>query len=390
LPLQTSPSEHEVPNASGLLKHAPLPQPSVVQGLLSLQVGGVPATQLPLLQLAGLQKSVEQELPLAAAALCAQPTPAWQLSTVHGLPSSQLGGVPALQLPFWQAAGAHGSFEHGVPVATLTNEQPVCASHESAVHGLLSLHTMAPCATHAPVMSHMPLDAQALVGTQELPVRAMCWQPCTASQLSEVQVLLSLQFSAAPGRQLPVALQVSWPLQRSLSSQALPAARLVCEHGSWPTGVEDAQLSFVHGLLSLQLGAMPPTQPPTPLQVSTPLQALPSEHSVPMARLVNTQPLAELQLSAVQALPSLHTRGVPAWQLPLAAQISLPLQASPSEQERPATPVWTHPVAATQLSSVQTLLSLQTTGVAPAHTPPPQTSPLVQAFPSSHATVLFV
>jgi hypothetical protein len=39
---------------------------------------------------------------------------------------------------------------------------------------------------------------------------------------------------------------------------------------------------------------------------------------------------------------------------------------------------------------VQTLLSLQTTGVAPAHTPPPQTSPVVQAFPSSQEFVLFV
>jgi len=100
MPLQTLPSEHEVPNGSGLLKQAPLAQPSVVQGLLSLQLGGVPATQPPLLQVAGLQKSLEHEVPLAAPALCAQPTPVWQLSTVQGLPSSQFGAVPAVQLPF--------------------------------------------------------------------------------------------------------------------------------------------------------------------------------------------------------------------------------------------------------------------------------------------------
>jgi hypothetical protein len=42
------------------------------------------------------------------------------------------------------------------------------------------------------------------------------------------------------------------------------------------------------------------------------------------------------------------------------------------------------------VSVVQTLLSLHTTAVAPWHVPPPQVSPVVQAFPSSQALVLFV
>jgi hypothetical protein len=42
-----------------------------------------------------------------------------------------------------------------------------------------------------------------------------------------------------------------------------------------------------------------------------------------------------------------------------------------------------------QVSVVQTLLSLQVIPV-PLQTPTPQTSPVVQAFPSSHAFVLFV
>jgi len=46
--------------------------------------------------------------------------------------------------------------------------------------------------------------------------------------------------------------------------------------------------------------------------------------------------------------------------------------------------VWTHSPA-TQLSSVHGLLSLQLIGV-PAHEPPPQTSPVVQASPSLHAS----
>ena len=42
-----------------------------------------------------------------------------------------------------------------------------------------------------------------------------------------------------------------------------------------------------------------------------------------------------------------------------------------------------------QLSAVQALLSLQLRAV-PEHVPPPQTSPVVQPFPSSHDIVLFV
>jgi hypothetical protein len=42
------------------------------------------------------------------------------------------------------------------------------------------------------------------------------------------------------------------------------------------------------------------------------------------------------------------------------------------------------------VSVVQTLLSLQTTGVPGLQTPPPQMSPAVQALPSSQAFVLFV
>jgi hypothetical protein len=42
------------------------------------------------------------------------------------------------------------------------------------------------------------------------------------------------------------------------------------------------------------------------------------------------------------------------------------------------------------VSVVQTLLSLQTTGVPGLQTPPPQMSPAVQALLSSHAFVLFV
>src|SRR5439155_769039 len=48
------------------------------------------------------------------------------------------------------------------------------------------------------------------------------------------------------------------------------------------------------------------------------------------------------------------------------------------------------PVRGSQLSVVQTLLSLQTTGMPPWHNPPLQVSPVVQKLLSSHGAVLFV
>ena len=48
------------------------------------------------------------------------------------------------------------------------------------------------------------------------------------------------------------------------------------------------------------------------------------------------------------------------------------------------------PEDGSQVSVVQTLLSLQITGPPGLQRPPPQVSPVVQAFPSLHGAVLFV
>jgi hypothetical protein len=85
------------------------------------------------------------------------------------------------------------------------------------------------------------------------------------------------------------------------------------------------QLSVVHTLLSLQLGAVPAVQAPV-WQVSAPLQALPSVHEVPLATLTFWQPVAGTQESVVQALPSLQLGAALAVQVPL-WQVSTPLQA---------------------------------------------------------------
>jgi hypothetical protein len=104
--------------------------------------------------------------------------------------------------------------------------------------------------------------------------------------------------------------------------------------------------------------------------------------------LVWTHPVAGLHESSVHGLLSLQTTGAPAWQVP-PPQASPAVQALPSSQDAVLL-VNTQPVAGSQVSVVQTLSSLQTTGAPAWHVPPLQTSPVVQAFPSSQAAVLLV
>jgi hypothetical protein len=103
---------------------------------------------------------------------------------------------------------------------------------------------------------------------------------------------------------------------------------------------------------------------------------------------VCTQPPAGSQVSSVQGLLSLQsTVRLPA-HVPF-AHVSLAVQAFPSSQAAVLS-VWTHPVAGSQESSVQGLLSLQSVAAPPVHVPLAQVSPVVQALPSSQDTVLFV
>jgi hypothetical protein len=145
------------------------------------------------------------------------------------------------------------------------------------------------------------------------------------------------------------------------------------------------QLSVVQGLLSLQTTAWPGLQAP-PEQASPVVHALPSLHAAVL--LVWMHPDVGLQESSVHGLLSLQLSAVPAWQVP-------PPQTSPVVQAFPSLHgsvlfVWTHPVDGLQVSVVHGLLSLHAVAVPGWHVPPEQESPVVQAFPSSHAFVLFV
>ena len=93
-------------------------------------------------------------------------------------------------------------------------------------------------------------------------------------------------------------------------------------------------------------------------------------------------PVVPSQASAVQALPSSHTTGTPAWQVPCASHFSPVVHGLPSSQPAPTTSTFVQPFTKSQLSFVHELPSLQLLPL-PAHKPPAQRSAVVQALPSS-------
>jgi hypothetical protein len=140
------------------------------------------------------------------------------------------------------------------------------------------------------------------------------------------------------------------------SEHEVPFATGIC------TGSPDASHeSVVHGFPSSILGPVPATQVPVALQVSVPLHALPSEHDVPVATGVWNTPVA-LHPSVVHGLPSDVCTGAP----PHAPDVhwSLVVHASPSEHEVPsAAGVCWAPFEGLQVSAVQGLPSLTSMGV---------------------------
>jgi hypothetical protein len=241
------------------------------------------------------------------------------------------------------------------------------------VHGLLSSQLGADPPTHAPE-AQVSLVVQAFPSSQDA-VLFVCTHPDAGSHESSVQGFASSQSSAAPPTQVPPP-QVSFVVQALPSSHA--AVLLKCTQP-----VAGLQVSSVQPLPSSQLGAGPPWQLPPP-QVSPVVQALPSSQAAVLS--VWTQPVAGLHESSVQPFPSLQFNAAPPWQLP-PPQVSFVVQALPSSQAAVLS-TWTQPVARLHESSVQPFPSLQLTAVPPEQEPLAQTSPVVHEFPSSHEAVL--
>jgi sorbitol-specific phosphotransferase system component IIA len=120
--------------------------------------------------------------------------------------------------------------------------------------------------------------------------------------------------------------------------------------------------------------------------VSPVVHGLPSSQAFVL--FVNTHPVAGLHVSVVHTLASSQTTALLAKQAP-PPQVSPAVQAFPSSQAIVLF-VKTQPAVGSHVSVVHTLASSQTTAVPAWQIPPPQVSPVVQAFPSSQAFVLFV
>jgi hypothetical protein len=219
--------------------------------------------------------------------------------------------VPAVQTPAWQVSAPLHAFpsEHAEPFGAFGWAQPVVGLHESAVQGFESR-----------------------------------------------------QLSGVPAVQTP-PWQTSPPSHTLASAQEVP---LLTEAALHP--VAGLQESVVHGFPSLQTSGAESVHVPF-WQVSVPSQRLASAHWVPLGTFGLAHPVVGLQLSAVQAFPSVQLSGVPGLQVP-AWQVSAPLHAFPSEQAWPfATAVFWHPERALQESVVQGFESLQLSAVPAAHVP---------------------
>ena len=182
--------------------------------------------------------------------------------------------------------------------------------------------------------------------SSQAPAVDLCWHPALASQLSAVHGLLSSHVTLCPGAQPP-------PRQWSPVVHALPSLQ-VALLARCVQPMADKHASSLHGLPSSQPSAAPPTQPPS-THVSPMVHALPSLQGAAFA--VYLQPRAASQLSIVQGLPSVQLRGLP----PVHAvfqHVSLRVHALPSSHAPPCARC-EHPVCASQPSAVHGLPSSQ-------------------------------
>ncbi len=181
-------------------------------------------------------------------------------------------------------------------------------------------------------------------------------------------------------------------MQALLSLQAVPLAAAGLEQAP----VEGLQVPAVwHWSEAVQVTGLLPVQVPL-WQESVWVQALPSLQEVPFAAAGFEQaPVEVLHVPAVwHWSDAVHTIGVPALQTP-ALQVSAPLQALPSLQDVPlATFVWVTTPAVLHASAVQGLASSMVAVTEPLQAPLEQV-PAVVPMPFAHdavpqATVLFV
>jgi hypothetical protein len=342
---------------------------SLVHGLLSSQFGAGPPLHVPPPHVSPVVQALPS-LQAFALLVCAQPWPGSHESSVHGLLSLQFGAGPPMQLPPPQVSFVVQALPSSQGFVLFVFTHPVAGTHASLVHGLLSLQSGAGPPLQVPPPQVSPV-VQALPSLQGF-VLLVCAHPVDGSQLSVVQPLLSLQSIVAPERQEP-------PSQMSPAVQAFPSS-----HGfvlfAFTHPVAGLHESVVHGLLSLQSGAGPPVHTP-PAQTSFVVHAFWSLHA--LALLVCTHPLVGSHASSVQGLLSSQTGAGPPTHTPL-PQVSPVVQAFPSLHDFVLL-VWTHPVTGSHESSMQGLPLAQLTASPAVHDPATHDSLPLQALPSSQS-----
>lgn len=190
--------------------------------------------------------------------------------------------------------------------STLRWAQPVCGLQESMVHGLLSSQDSGGGAHTPPAQTSGPLQAlPSLHGA----LLAVCWQPLTGSHQSLVHNCPSSQARLGPAAQLPLW-QLSPAVHREASASQLEP--FIAPPLNTQSPVVVLQLSAVHKLPSLQVFPVPLTQAPL-AHLSPWVQAFPSLQLAVLATYL--QPNVGSQLSSVQALLSLQTTLAPTWQV---------------------------------------------------------------------------
>jgi hypothetical protein len=145
--------------------------------------------------------------------------------------------------------------------------------HAAVWQASTALHAVVTVWVQTPVwQASVPL--QGLPSSHDAPLAsAVCTQPCDGEHATEWQLSTAAQDSGVPWVQTP-ALQVSLPLHTFASSHELPVSA-VCTQPCAGT-----QAAEWHTSEATQLGAPAWVQTPA-LQVSAPLQALPSSHELP-------------------------------------------------------------------------------------------------------------
>ena len=297
---------------------APVPrtQPSSVHGLLSSQLPAVPE-QTPVMHVSPLVHGLLSSH-VAVAKPCWQPSVGPQLSEVHTRPSSHDRPLPLLHKPPAQMSPMVQVLPSVQGRVLLLWEHPPRLSQFSVAQGLPSSQLAGALGVHRPPTQVSPEEQ--LLPSSHVAVLLVNVQPKTASQLSSVHTLLSMQVALVPPKHTPL-----WQLSPSVHTlQSLQGPLALATFWQPLVG---SQTSSVQSRPSSQLLVGPGAHTDA-AQRSPLVQALPSSHAAEL--LVKLQPSTGSQLSVVHGLPSSQEMPTPPQTPP--AHTSTAVHALPSSQ----------------------------------------------------------